>query len=182
MVTTTLVTLADFERLGEEAEEYEVIDGMLVRREGMGRIHGRLGFDLGGYLWLHLRPGRLGELYTSDTNFLLPLDPLVLVKPDIAFIRADRLPPDTELEGPLTVVPDLVVEVRSPGDRPSTIDRKIERYRSAGVPLVWLVRPRERTVTVFAQGQEPRVLGINDVLDGGNVLPGFRLPLADLFG
>jgi Uma2 family endonuclease len=182
MVTTTLVTLADFERLGEEAEEYEVIDGVLERREGMGRLHGRTGADLTGYLWIHVRQGRLGELYTSDTNVLLPLDPLVLVKPDVAFIRADRLPPERELEDPLTVVPDLVVEVRSPGDRPSTIDRKIERYRRAGVPLVWLVRPRERTVTVFAQGQEPRVLGINDVLDGGDVLPDFRLALSDLFG
>src|SRR5687767_12458826 len=105
MVTTTLVTIEDFKRLGERAEEHEVIDGVLERREGMGRLHGRTGFDLGGYLWLHVRQGRLGELYTSHTNFHLPLDPLVLVKPDIAFIRADRLPPDTELGDPLTVVP-----------------------------------------------------------------------------
>lgn len=182
MVTTRLLTLADIDDLGVEFEDYEVLDGVLVEREGMGRLHGRIGYDLGFELGLHIKPRRLGELYISDTNFVLSRDPLVIVKADIAFVRANRLPPEPDSEGYLPVVPDLAVEVRSPSDRKGAVMRKIERYRQAGVPLVWLVESRPRQVQVFAAGQEPRTVGDDDELDGGDVLPGFRLPVAAIFG
>jgi Uma2 family endonuclease len=181
MATTRLLTLAEFEAMGEKADEIEVIDGLAVERETMGRPHGRIGFELGFFLARHVIPNRLGELYTSDTNFVLGDDPLVVVKPDVAFVRADRLPPETEDEGYLTVGPDIVVEVVLPSDRPSGVMTKIERYRQAGGPLIWLVWPRRRTITVYAGGREPRILGEHDVLDGGDVLPDFRLPLSELF-
>jgi Uma2 family endonuclease len=181
MVATSPMTIEAFELLGEEAEDYEVLDGMLVERETMGRGHGRLGFDLGFALGLFVKPRELGEIYTSDTSFVIARDPLQILKPDISFVAKERLTPEVDEKGYVLLVPDLVVEVASPNDRPSRVRRKIERYREAGVRLIWLVQPRLRTVTVYAAGEEPRTLGEDDELDGGNVLPGFRLRLAEIF-
>lgn len=181
MVATNLMSIKDFELLGDEADDYEVLDGILVERETMGRRHGRLGFDLGFELVLHVSPRDLGEIYTSDTSFVVGRDPLQILKPDISFVARDRLTLEEDEQGYVLVIPDLVVEVAPPNDRPGRVTRKIERYRQAGVRLIWLVQPRLRTVTVFAAGQEPRTLGDRDELDGGDVLPGFRLQLTDIF-
>jgi Uma2 family endonuclease len=182
MVTTTLVTLADFERMGEAADDYEVFDGELVRREDMGERHGRLGFDVGFELGLFVKPRNLGQLYTSDTIFVLATRPLVLVRPDVAFIRAERWTDEVRGPGVIRIVPDLAVEIVSPGDTGANIRRKMALYERAAVPLLWVVRDDPPSITVAAAGAEPRVLGIGDVLDGGDVLLGFQLPLAKLFG
>ena len=179
--TAKLLSLADIDAMGEDFEDFEVIDGLLVEREGMGRLHGRMGFDLGFELALHIKPQSLGELYTSETNFVLSRDPLIIVKPDISFVRADRLPAERDSEGFLELVPDLAVEVRSPSERTGKLMQKVERYRQAGVPLLWLVESRPRTVRVFAAGEESRTVGEDGELDGGTVLPGFRLPVARIF-
>ena len=71
--------------------------------------------------------------------------------------------------------------MRSPTDRPGDIVAKMERYRDAGVPLVWWVNPERRTVTVFHYGRQVAELGESDELDGEDILPGFRLKIADIF-
>jgi Uma2 family endonuclease len=83
--------------------------------------------------------------------------------------------------GIMRLAPDLAVEVVSPTDRYVAVLAKMDLYREAGVPLVWLAEPQQRTVTVYSSGSEPRILTEADTLDGGDVLPGFRLPVAQIF-
>jgi Uma2 family endonuclease len=101
--------------------------------------------------------------------------------PDVALVRAERLPPPHERIGAMPVIPDLAVEIVSPSDRITKVRDKIRRYLEAGVPLIWLIEPRRRQVTVYRPGQPEHVLGMADELDGGEVLPGFRLAVAELF-
>jgi Uma2 family endonuclease len=104
------------------------------------------------------------------------------VVPDVAFVRWDSLPGRTRPKGFCPVPPDLAVEVVSPSDTPGDVAGKMERYRRAGVPLVWWIYPERRAVIVFRAGQQVAELREGDELDGGEVLPGFRLLVADIFG
>ncbi len=92
-----------------------------------------------------------------------------------------RLPADRSRQKYVPIRPDLAVEVISPSDGPGDIAAKMEHYRRAGVPLVWWVQPKTRTVTVYRDGQKAGELGEGDELDGGDVLPGFRLAVAEIF-
>ncbi|MGH2534514.1 MAG: Uma2 family endonuclease [Thermomicrobiales bacterium] len=175
------MTVEDLEALGPDYRWFELIDGVLHERGSMGGRHGEIGFDLGLHVGIFVTEHRLGRLYTSDTRFILSRDPYTVRMPDVAFVRTDRLPPEHERIGPMPLAPDLVVEVVSPDDRFEEVTQKIELYQRAGVPLLWLVEPRRTTVTVYATGHEPRTLTAVDTLDGGDVLPGFRLPVAAIF-
>jgi Uma2 family endonuclease len=105
--------------------------------------------------------------------------------PDVAFVRGDRLPapPAPEYTKALLLAPDLVAEVVSPSQYRPEMEEKARRYLTAGVRLVWLVWPRHQRVDVWRQGsdQPMQTLGINDELDGLDVVPGFTYPLARLF-
>ncbi len=109
-------------------------------------------------------------------------DPPSHLRPDLAFVRADRLRPEDLDSGYYDIIPDLVVEVLSPSNRSADIADKVERYQRAGVQLIWVVDPRRRSVAVHTLGQEPTTLSDIDELDGGAVLPGFRIAVWDIFG
>lgn len=126
-------------------------------------------------------PNRLGMVYGADAGFVLSRDPDTILVPDAAFVRAERLPPITEQDPILRMPPDLAVDVVSPTDRPHEVAQKVGIYLAAGVPLVWIVEPRTRRITVHAPNQAPVVLSPGDELAGGEVLPGFRLPVSDVF-
>jgi Uma2 family endonuclease len=104
-----------------------------------------------------------------------------MVRPDVAFVQSDRLPPAEERDRICRFAPDLAVEVVSPTDRYVEVMEKVELYLAAGTRLVWLVEPGRRTVTVYAPGHEPHTLTDEDELDGGDVLPEFRLSVANIF-
>jgi len=182
MVTITKrLTAADLILFELNADDFEILDGELKERKTGGGLHGRIGFGIGHHLGLHVFPHNLGRLYTSDTGFVIVEDPLTVLRPDVAFVREDRLRPGMEDRGFMPLVPDLVVEVVSPGDRTIEIGAKDDQYRRAGVPLLWLVDPRARTITVYQPDRPPLVLDEDDELDGGDVLPGFRLAVRDIF-
>ena len=181
MATTRLLTATDLEAMGSAYDLYELYDGVLRETDPMGQRHGEIQFEMGGPLHAHVRANRLGRVYPSDTRFILFRHPDTVVMPDLAFVREDRLAPANARDGYAPYAPDLAVEVVSPSNRMVEILEKITLYGRAGVPLVWLVEPRARTVTVYAVGREPLILGEGDTLDGGDVIPGFRLPVADIF-
>lgn len=97
------------------------------------------------------------------------------------FIARTKIPPEGLGPGFLRIPPDLVVEVISPSNRAKAVREKIAEYFSAGVRQVWVVHPRRRNVAVHASPSEVRVFGEDDELDGGDVVPGFRLPVAEIF-
>lgn len=181
MATTRTMTAADIERMGSAGERLELIDGIPRKKPPVSQRHGEIEAQLFAPLAWYVWAQGLGRVYPSDTQFTVQRDPDKILIPDVAFVRAERLAPAEERWHITPYPPDLAVEVVSPNDPFDEVMEKIELYRQAGVPLVWLVLPRRRAVLVYAQGQEPRTLGETDELDGGEVIPGFRLPVAELF-
>ena len=128
-----------------------------------------------------VRPRRLGWLTSSDGTYILRQDPLTIVVPDVGFVTWDRLPGRVPPKGYIPVPPDFAVEVRSPHDRAGAINEKLALYRAAGVLLIWWVDPDHRTVSVYRYGEFAAELGVGDVLDGEDILPGFTLPVSEIF-
>jgi Uma2 family endonuclease len=181
MVTTKLHTIEDLEALPDDGHVYDLVDGELRRREPVGVEHGIIGGGILSRLWLFVHEHGLGEVLISETIYVYRRNPDRSLKPNVSFIRADRLPTGENIKRPMPLPPDLVVEVVSPNDLAEEVDEKIALYRDFGVPLIWELWPRRRAIFVYAAGQPVRELGAADDLDGGDVLPGFRVPIADLF-
>jgi Uma2 family endonuclease len=160
---------------------YDLIDGELIRMPPAGEAHGVRSYRIIRRLGPHVEAGDLGQVYPPETGFVLPGDPEPVVSPDVAFVRKHRLDPNRDQEGYLRVAPDFAVEIVSPSDYPLIVERKIAKYLAANVPLLWVVYPESRTVRVLGAGREPAEFGEGDVLDGGEVLPDFRLAVADIF-
>jgi Uma2 family endonuclease len=181
MATTKLFTIEDLEALPDDGHVYDLVDGELRRREPVGAEHGIIGGGILSRLWIFVHERSLGEVLLSDTIYVYQRDPDRSLKPDVSFIRGDRLPVGAHLLRPITLPPDLAVEVVSPNDLAEEVDEKIALCRAFGVPLIWVLWPRRRAVAVYAAGRLAYELGEGDELDGGDVLPGFRVAVADLF-
>jgi Uma2 family endonuclease len=162
----------------------ELVDGILVEK-GMGFREGFLGMWIGTLLNMYLQEDNLGLVAGADGMIRFKLD-LVRV-PDVSFIRWDSVDDPDVIENPagafLEVPPDLAVEVLSPSNTAREMEIKLEEYAKAGVKLVWYVDPERKEVDVYPKGNPRRkkTLGVRDTLDGGDVLPGFEVPVAKLF-
>ena len=182
MVATRLLTAEEFEALNGDSGRYELIRGELREVPPMGMRHGEIGSEFHWRVAAWVSQRRLGRVYISDTCFILDQGPpAVIVMPDVAFVREERLPPLAQRDRYAPFAPDLAVEVRSPSQSRRDIEEKIFLYREARVPLLWYCEPRPRIVTVYRPDREPLVVGADGELDGEDVLPGFRLRLAEVF-
>jgi Uma2 family endonuclease len=125
----------------------------------------------------------LGWVAPEGTSLrCFPERPNLVRKPDGCFHRIDRLDPTlASTQGHLTVAPDLVVEVISPHDRAYRVSEKLGEWQDAGVPLVWLVYPNRRAVLAYHIDTGVREFRRNDTLTADPVLPGFAVPVAELF-
>jgi Uma2 family endonuclease len=158
---------------------YELVDGTLVEK-GLGYEESCLAGAICEALRAFVRPRRLGKVSGADGT--MRLMPGLVRVPDVAFTSWGRFPGRRMPKAPVpNLVPDLAVEVLSQSNTPAEMKRKREEYLRMGVRLVWIVDPKTRTVEVYAPRRKPVVLTESDTLDGGKVLPGFTLPLADLF-
>ncbi len=179
------MSIEEFLRRYDEAP-FELIDGKVVRMSPKV-----FGSDYVARLVQRAldRYGR-GEVFVETTVVFSEVPSSDWVsgsrQPDVLYIAADRLQdyrsqtPDWKLK-PLMLVPDLAVEVVSPTDRLGQVWRKAGLYMDDGVKLVWIVNPMRETLTAFAQGEGPYTLDKTHTLEGGTLLPGFALPLKDLF-
>jgi Uma2 family endonuclease len=157
----------------------ELVEGVLVEK-AMGYDESLLTVELLLTLAAFVKRHRLGEVTAPDGT--MRLIPGLVRIPDIAFTARAKLPKKSEPRRPIPdLVPDLVVEVLSKANTKGEIKRKLREYFEAGVRLVWLIGPKTRTVLVHTTPQSSTKLGEGDTLDGGDVLPGFALPLAELF-
>lgn len=162
--------------------KYEVIDGKLTWMNAARLNHGDAAHLIGVALDNHVRPRRLGKVFGPSATFRLSPDNVLV--PDVSFATVTNLrryPPG--LDGFGVGAPDLAVEVISPSERKAKIRRKMERYFAAGCRLVWHVYLRRPRVEIFTAPDAVTVkrLDADDTLDGGDVLPGFRLPLREIF-
>jgi Uma2 family endonuclease len=158
---------------------YELVDGVLVEK-AMGVLESMLALVLGRFLDTFAAEHDLGVVLGADGT--LRLKPRLVRIPDVSFISWDRIPGGRFPTTPIPdLVPDLAVEVLSPSNTKKEMERKLREYFQAGVRLVWFVRPKTRTVDVYTAPEKVRRLRGDQVLDGGAVLPGFTLPLPQLF-
>ena len=183
MVTTTrLMTAEELWALPDDERRYDLIRGVLHAMSPAQAEHGELGMEFGRRVGNHVFDHGLGKVYSSETGFILARDPDTVLAPDVAFVRGDRLPtPRSARRKFLPLAPDLVVEVVSPSNSATDIEDKVQDYLDGGVRLVVLVYPIPRTVVLHRPGHAPQRFQEGDELDLGDVLPGFRLALADLF-
>jgi Uma2 family endonuclease len=162
-----------------EKRRCELVDGALVEK-AMGLRESLLALALGGILRQFVVPQNLG-IVTGEAATML-LFPGLVRMPDVAFISWDRIPGRQIPSEPVpALVPDLAVEVLSEGNTPAEMARKRREYFDAGVLLVWQIDPKSRTVAVYTGPEQATILDESRTLDGGDVLPGFALPLRELF-
>ena len=176
-----LLTADDLLRLYSEGVRGELIRGVLHQTVSNGLRHGEIVMTLGILLGIFIRPLRLGRLVGSDSGILLERNPDTVREPDIAFISAEKLPLDVEVPGYSEVVPDLVVEIVSPSDSLAAVNDKAQMWLRFGVQTVWVVFPESRTLEVHSASVSPVLLGQEDQLDGGAVLPGFTCTVSEIF-
>ena len=181
MATTRPITAEELARLPDDGYRYDLIEGVLIRMSPANFEHGQLAAEFARLLGNFVRPRRLGIVVGAETGFFLARNPDVVLGPDAAFVRADRLPPREQRRQFLPLAPDLAVEIVSPSESARSVATKVAKYLQYGTRLVWVVHPRRRTVTVYAADGTVRVLREGDILDGGEVLPDFRVPVAELF-
>ena len=146
-----------------------------------GAEHGGVTHRLAVFLSVHVDANHLGRVFAAETGFRLSRSPDTVRGVDVAFVRADRIPPGGPPAGFFEGPPDLAVEVVSPGDTLQEVEDKVDDYLAAGARMVWVVNPRRRTVTVHRPGANPVVLRETDTLDGQDVVPGFRCAVGAIF-
>lgn len=182
MATTRLWTIDEIEFLPQDEQHFEIIRGELVPLVPAAAEQGEIASVIIWHLMNHIvQTDRGGKVYTAEAGFVLARDPDILVAPDVAYVSAERLPPRSERRSYLRAAPDLAIEIRSPTNRRRGMLTKVEVYLENGVRIVWSVDPPRRQVTVSTPVGGSVTLGEDDTLDGGDVLPGFTLPVAALF-
>jgi Uma2 family endonuclease len=159
---------------------YELVDGRLVELK-VGAESGFVASGISQLLRNHCGLPPTAYVFAEHGYTCFPGKPNRMRKPDVSLILADRMTPAMFADGFTSIPPDLAVEVVSPNDTVYDLEEKLDDYRSAGIPLVWVVSPPVRRVRVIHRGATRADLGPDDDLTGEDVLPGFRCRVADLF-
>jgi Uma2 family endonuclease len=189
VVQEKIRTAEDLWELSHKSEfadmRLELSEGRLIVMSPAGWKHGSLALWLGRIVGDHVDEHELGAVTAAETGFILYKNPEpggkdTVRAPDVGFIAAGRVPDDLP-DGFVPFVPDLAIEVVSPNDEEKEISQKVAEYLKYGTRLVWVMYSDSQEVKVHAPGQKPRTLKIGDELDGGDVLPGFKLPVRDIF-
>jgi len=173
-------TLDEFHAFTEQPENknrlFELINGEIVEKVASFKPS-RLALRIGHLLSVFLDTHDMGYVTGADGSYILAEG--FEFMPDVGYISKVRLPqePQREVYGP----PDLAVEVKSPTDSKRELRRKAEDYLRFGTKMVWLVFPEEKRVEIYVPGQDVQEFGIDGILDGVDVLPGFTLPVRAIF-
>jgi len=183
IATDRPMTVDDLLNLPDDGHMYELVEGQLVRMLPSGGGASSLALRLGARIEAFVEQHNLGAVTGADGEF--DLGHGTALAPDVAFVRAERVPPPTSpiYEKAWPLAPDLAVEVASPNQYRPAMARKAQRYLNAGTRLVWVVWPKRKEVDVWRPGdiKPSATLGVDDVLDGLDILPGFTYPVERLF-
>ena len=174
------VSLENYAKLPKHPR-YELVKGVLVELMAASRDHERTVIRTGRYMDVHVDTQELGEVYGSNRAYVtVPASPATSRMPDVSFVSTERLD-RPELAGMLyNGAPDLAVEILSDSNTPGQIAQKIDEYLNAGGRAVWVIDIDARTLTVHTPDTPPLILTDADTIDGGDYLPGFSCPVADL--
>ena len=156
----------------------ELVEGELREMVPAGGDHGEIVTRLGWRLAQFVETRNLGVVYSSDTGFLLARDPDTVRCPDVGFVAKERY---ARTRGVVDRAPDLAVEVVSPHDSYSDVRSKVHEYLDAGTRLVIVIDPPTRTVEVYRSRTDHFGLTESDVLDCGDIVPEWQVPVRDIF-
>lgn len=179
--TTKLMTADELLVMPKDGFHYELVRGELKRMSPTGKEHGSVTMELAAPLHAYVKLNRLGQVYAAETGFKLESNPDTVRAPDIAFVRAERIQAAGRAQGYGEGAPDLAVKVLSPGNTKREMTEKVEDYFTAGARLVWIISPKLKTVTVYRSLTDIETRTEDDTLDGGDVVPGFQIPVAEIF-
>ncbi len=181
MGTKTYITADDLLAMAEDGQRRELVKGEVRSMAPAGGEHGRNGARLLVLLGTYVVQHGLGEVFAAETGFRVERSPDTVLAPDVSFLTRERWESLERPEAYIDGAPDLAAEVVSPSDSSEEVHEKALRWLEAGVRLLWVVHPRRQTVTVYTPDRRATVLGLEDTLDGGDVVPGFSLPIQQLF-
>lgn len=180
-ITQQPVTAQDLLRLSGDGTRRELVRGEVREMTPAGNIHGRIAVNFTTPLDYYVREQRLGTVYAAETGFEIGSDPDTVRAPDVAFVSRERVEAVGDVEGYWPGAPDLAVEVVSPNDSYTGLEEKVADWLRAGTRMVVVVEPRGRIVSVRHAVTEVDILAEDDVLDGGDVVPSWTLPVSEIF-
>lgn len=182
-MTTTLQRSTASELFGmpDDGFRYELVKGELRKMSPSGSEHGAIIVNVTVLLGQHVKSNDLGVCFGAETGFKIGSDPDTVRAPDAAFIRRERIPGSGIPKKFWPGAPDLAVEVLSPGDTRAEVDEKVEDWLQAGARAVWVINPKRRSVSVYRPTADVTRLAEGDELDGGEVVPGFRCKVSEIF-
>lgn len=177
---TKTLTADELLGMADDGFLYELLEGELSRMSPAGSEHGAIGMNFVTGLGPHVKAHDLGVVFGPDTGFRIASEPDTVRSPDVSFVRRERIPQDGIPEGYWPGAPDLAVEIISPSDTYGDVEQKVTEWLEAGARKVVVITPRTRTVTVHSSRSELLRLRESDVLDLGDVVPGFSCTVADI--
>ena len=183
MTTSTkqhLMTAEELFNMPDDGYRYELVRGELRKMAPASDQHSWIAMDMGTSLNNHVKANNLGRVFGADAGFFLERDPDHVLAPDVGFVRHERIEAIGMQRRYWPEAPDLAVEVISPNDRYTEVNEKVADYLAAGTRMVVVVNPRNRTVNVHTPDNTV-TLTMGDTLDGGDVVPGWQMPVADIF-
>ena len=180
-IVSQTVTAEELLQLPRGKMRYELVKGELLAMSPSGSEHGAVTFHFSTLIGQFVAATGAGLAFGAETGFLIQRNPDTVRAPDIAFIRRERIPVGGLPQGYWPGAPDLAVEVISPGDTAREVEEKANVWLRAGCLTVWIVDPRSKSITVYVAGGTVTTLAADAILDGGDILPGFQCPVADVF-
>jgi Uma2 family endonuclease len=171
------MTLEEYEQLPDDGCIHELSEGMLVREPLPGARHGYVAGKVFGALNAYVQTHDLGSVF-METGYVLKNEPKTVRGPDISFIAKTRLPAELP-SGFFTLAPDLAIEILSPSNTASEIERKVLEYLDAGTLMVWVIDPETRTARSY-RGNEALIVRADGELAAREVVSGFTLRLSDV--
>ena len=176
-IETKLITAEELFQM-PDSSGLELVDGELRRMSPSGREHGWIAGKIHIRLGVFVEERGLGETMIAECGFVIRRNPDTVRVPDVAFVCKERWTAGTTyFEGP----PDLAVEVISPTDSYKAVDEKVREWLQAGTRIVIVINPRNQTAAIHRSLTESTQIDIDGSLDAGDVVPGWTLPLRDLF-
>lgn len=179
--TEGLLTAEEFWAMLRDDARYELIDGEPQEMPPTGGMHGRIEANISAILRAFVRAHQLGTVMVGETGFIVKRNPDRVRGADVAFIRQERIPATGIPESFWIIPPDWAAEVLSAGDTVRDVVGKVSDWLAAGTPMVWVVNPWERTITIYRPNQPPIIRAQTDTFEGDPVLPGFRCGVHELF-
>ncbi|MBV8858071.1 MAG: Uma2 family endonuclease [Acidobacteria bacterium] len=182
-MTTTLQrsTASELFEMPDDGFRYELVKGELRKMSPAGGEHGAVIWNLSLLLGLHIKANGLGQGFGAETGFKIASEPDTVRAADISFVRRERIPEAGIPKNFWALAPDLAVEVVSPGDTYNEVHEKVIDWLDADTRAVWIVNPRKRLVSVYRSVKDVTILSEEDELDGGDVVPGFRCKVSEIF-